>query len=135
MTRAEVLEQVAMSMLGTPYLWGGKSRFTGLDCSGFVCEVLKSVGLLQSTEDLSAQALYSKFLPKKLMPTGSGYLVFFADYYGVVDHVGIVLNTANNLMIEAGGGDHTVTTVELAKTKGACVRVRPFSKSIAVIPV
>jgi SH3-like domain-containing protein len=42
-TRDDII-RVAHSLLGVPYLWGGKSSF-GYDCSGFVQMVLKTAGI------------------------------------------------------------------------------------------
>ena len=40
----EQLINLAKSLLGTPYIWGGKSAF-GFDCSGFVQLVLSTMGI------------------------------------------------------------------------------------------
>ena len=46
----------ALSYRGTPYVWGGDDP-SGFDCSGFVLECLKSVGLLPERADLTADRL------------------------------------------------------------------------------
>jgi cell wall-associated NlpC family hydrolase len=55
---------------------------------------------------------------------GIGSLSFYGKSRALVDHVGICLD--NHLMIEAGGGDHTTTTLTEATAKGAFVRMRPI---------
>ena len=40
----ETIIELAISLLGVPYLWGGRSSF-GYDCSGFVQMVLKTAGI------------------------------------------------------------------------------------------
>ena len=37
--------QAAKGYLGIPYKWGGTSRQTGMDCSGFLQNVMKDVGI------------------------------------------------------------------------------------------
>lgn len=59
----------ALSYLGTPYIWGGDDP-SGFDCSGFVIECLKSVGLLSENEDFTADGLYRKFSDLVPRPTG-----------------------------------------------------------------
>lgn len=113
----------AMSHLGTPYLWGGNNRLTGMDCSGFVMEMLKSVGEAPG-KDLSADMLYDHYRVNGRASSGPGALVF----YGTPDkatHVAISLG--NGLVIEAGaGGPKTLNRGE-AENRGACVRIRPIN--------
>ena len=120
--------EYAKSLLHVPYIWGGKSPLIGLDCSGFVCEVLKSVGAVGNHEELSAQGLFDRFNGK-----GINYMVhlaFFGKDLKSIDHVGI-LDIANNQidsrtsLIEAAGGDHTTITREIAEKIDARVKVRP----------
>jgi cell wall-associated NlpC family hydrolase len=42
---ASAVTQIAKGMLGTPYVWGGNQPGKALDCSGFVCQVFKQVGV------------------------------------------------------------------------------------------
>ena len=37
---------VAFSLLHKPYIWGGDNPAKGVDCSGLVIEILKSMGKL-----------------------------------------------------------------------------------------
>lgn len=112
----------AMRHLGVPYHWGGNNRLVGFDCSGFVCEVLKSVGLLQIRDDLSSQQLYEKFLTGSPIPS-RGSLAFFGKGLLEISHVALVLDSRR--MIECAGGDHTTLLLADAQAKGALVRVRP----------
>ena len=54
-----VATKVAWHYLGTPYIWGGDD-FSGFDCSGFVIEILKSVGILPRDGDWTAAMLKSR---------------------------------------------------------------------------
>lgn len=117
-----ILREYAMSMLGLPYIYGGNSPLTGLDCSGFVCELLKSCGVLSMHEDLSAQLLYNKFAVISPNRYGLGSLAFYGKAANDVSHVALCLDPYR--MIEAGGGDRATLTKMDAASKNACVRIR-----------
>jgi cell wall-associated NlpC family hydrolase len=99
--------QVALTQVGTPYLWGGEST-SGFDCSGLVQYSYARAGI---TLPRTAQQQYTAttHLPDAadLEP---GDLVFFGTGPGGVEHVGIALGDGR--MIDA---PHT----------GAFVRVEP----------
>ena len=44
--RKNMAFEIAWHLLGTPYRWGGDDPILGFDCSGFIVEILKSVGVL-----------------------------------------------------------------------------------------
>jgi cell wall-associated NlpC family hydrolase len=127
MTEMDRLIDYAYSFLGTPYVYGGNNRLTGMDCSGFVCEILRSVGLVGNADDLSAQVLYDKLAPLGIKDPNTnddrGRLWFFGASIYAVTHVAFQVD--NYRIIESGGGDHTTTALEIAKTRGAMVRIRP----------
>lgn len=119
--------EYSRSFLGVPYVFGGNNRLTGLDCSGFVCELLRSVGVVGAFEDLSAQGLWLKQMPTyslNRVPSVAGTLLFFGKSNSEITHVALQLTEL--LMIEAGGGDHTTTTVGEAIKRSAMVRMRPI---------
>lgn len=76
----------AESWLGVPYRYGGESR-SGVDCSGFVCQVYSSVGVsLPRTSSQQHDFVESiDFVDKK-----AGDLIFFKNKSGI-SHVGIYL--------------------------------------------
>jgi peptidoglycan DL-endopeptidase LytE len=79
----------AQSLLGVPYVWGGKSR-RGTDCSGFVLQVFTPLGV--SLPRSSAQQAQVG-LPVERAQLQSGDLVFFdTEGRGRVTHVGIALS-------------------------------------------
>lgn len=123
LTPLDNLVLYANSFLGVEYLYGGDSVFTGMDCSGFVCEVLRSVGLVGHREDLSAQGLFEKF---KNNPRGRyiGSLLFFGKSEKEISHVAMAVNYY--VMIEAGGGTPKTDSKERAHQMNACVRQRPI---------
>ena len=87
--RDEKVEKViakAASMVGTPYRRGGTDPSRGLDCSGFVLNAMKPVGISfgRSSRDMRAQ---TKRISKSELMVGD--LVFYHNRKGVVYHVGI----------------------------------------------
>lgn len=127
------LMQYAMSFLGVPYIWGGNNRLTGMDCSGLVCELLRSAGEIGS-EDLTAQGIYDK-----VHLTGShqaylpGALAFFGESVTKITHVGMLVDKYR--MIEAGGGGRECLTVADAAKRGAMVRIRPLKSRKDLVAV
>lgn len=81
--------QYATTMLGTPYKWGGNTVASGLDCSGFVREVVQSTTgklLPRTAREMSrqgTQVAYGEMQP--------GDLVFFNTRRQPFSHVGIYL--------------------------------------------
>lgn len=81
--------QYATTMLGTPYKWGGNTVDSGLDCSGFVREVVQSTTgklLPRTAREMSrqgTQVAYGEMQP--------GDLVFFNTRRQPFSHVGIYL--------------------------------------------
>ena len=53
--------KIAWAYLGRPYRWGGDDPMAGFDCSGFIVEILQSVGLIERREDFTAQGLWELF--------------------------------------------------------------------------
>ncbi len=79
----------AKSLLGAPYLWGGRT-FMGIDCSGFVQVVFKSLAKALP-RDAKDQARVGETL-SFLAETKPGDLVFFDNAEGNITHVGILMN-------------------------------------------
>lgn len=83
--------------LGTPYVWGGTSLTSGVDCSGFVYSVYKNFGITLSR---SSSGMYSSngvsVVKSELMP---GDLLFFNTNGSGISHVGMYIG--NNQYIHA----------------------------------
>jgi hypothetical protein len=82
------LIKVALSYLGSPYLWGGRSCF-GIDCSGFTQIVFRMCGyrLLRDASEQAELGTLVSFVDE----ARPGDLAFFEDEEGRIVHVGIVL--------------------------------------------
>jgi cell wall-associated NlpC family hydrolase len=97
------LEETALSLIRTPYLWGGTS-VSALDCSGFTKTVYRHHGIMLA-RDASLQAMYGEELPVdegwEIFNTGD--LLFFAPGEGSdrITHVGMYLDNSE-FIHEAG---------------------------------
>ena len=96
---AAMLEE-AEKYLGTPYVWGGSSPETGMDCSGYVCWVLNKSGW--DVGRTTANGLWQKAAKISEQEAKPGDLVFFEGTYDTpgASHVGIYVG--DGMMISAG---------------------------------
>ena len=84
----EQLIKLAKSLLGTPYIWGGKSSY-GFDCSGFVQLVLSVIGVSIARD--TGMQIKSQWLHEiNMNEAKQGDLVFFAENKQI-NHVGFSL--------------------------------------------
>lgn len=95
---------LAERLVGTPYLWGGRSRI-GLDCSGLVQIALEACGLACPRDtDMQRDALGEPADPAEALDASiRGDLVF---WHG---HVGMMLD---GVMLLHANGHHMSTVVE-----------------------
>ncbi len=121
----KTLVEYAKSFLGIRYQWGGKTPIGGLDCSGLVEEILRSIGMLGAEID-SAQMIYSTLSPKAMSSNkGPGALIFFGENTKQITHIGFMINDYQ--MIEAGGGTASVKDLATAIEHSAYVKIRPIT--------
>jgi cell wall-associated NlpC family hydrolase len=121
----EHLVNLALKLVGCPYIWGGANPWTGFDCSGFIIWIYQVFGLLPSG-DWTAQGLADHFRNMKGGDRGAmqpGDLFFYGKSAKEISHVMLALG--HNLVVGASGGGHLVTTLEEARRKGAQVKVKP----------
>jgi cell wall-associated NlpC family hydrolase len=124
------------SKIGTPYIFGGNDPDKGIDCSGFAQWALSLYGL-DPKGDQSAGGLYNIFSENSpvIQEADLGDLVFYGNS-NIVSHVALALSPFT--ILEAGGGDHTTTSVVEAVKRDAKVRSKSInhrSDFIAVLAV
>lgn len=129
----ETMLNYAMLFIGIPYIYGGNNPLTGMDCSGFVCECLKSIGVIESHRDFSARELFKLLSEnnKLTQKVERGCVVFFGKSASMISHVAIALS--DKIMIESGGGDSSTISKERAANANAFVRIRPIRKDLVGI--
>lgn len=114
------------SVLNVPYKWGGNNPLEGFDCSGLDICIAKAQGI-EIPGDMRAAELYHYYLEKggHAIPSPMfGARAFFGKDKDSITHVAFCLNRTH--MVEAGGGNSTINTLEDAKKAGAFVRIRPI---------
>jgi lipoprotein Spr len=89
------------SFLGAPYKLGGESR-SGTDCSGLVTAVYRQYAGFSLPHDTKKLYLLVKRVEKKHLAYGD--LVFFADTWFSVSHVGIYLGEGKFVHSIEGSG-------------------------------
>lgn len=108
----------ALSFIGTPYLWNGKTP-TGVDCSGLVTLALWEAGGPDWRATHDSERLYAVLPPVKSPLPGD--LAFYGRPDDI-DHVMVWLPLG--LVFGACGGGRTTTSVAEANRVQARVKVR-----------
>lgn len=122
----------ALRAQGCLYLWQGKGhelwtpnglKSNGLgipayDCSGLVTCALHDAGGPDWRATHNAAALW-----QALRPADSAGAFGVLRFYGGARVSHVALSLGNDLVLEAGGGDQTTTSLEIARRQGARVRV------------
>jgi len=125
MGRIEIAFKIAWACFGKPYRWGGDDPIVGFDCSGFVLEILQSVGVVETGIDLTAEGLFKKFSAFGCQPM-QGALAFWkrSETDSKIIHVEFCID--EYLTIGASGGGSAVLSVQDAIEKNAFIKVRPL---------
>ena len=121
----ELASKIAFSYLGKPYIWGGDDPLGGFDCSGFVIEILRSVGILSRDGDWTAQGLWNLFTQHRVSKPAVGCLVFYrgaSDERSRIVHVEYCLDEHHS--IGASGGGSSTQQLTDAIVTNAFVKVR-----------
>ena len=115
--------EVAERFIGTPYLWGGRTRI-GIDCSGLVQMALMAAGL-KSPRDSDMQQVQlgaTVLVPDDLEGLVRGDLIFWDG------HVGIMVD---GIMILHANAHHMAVTVETLPE--AVARIEKTGSKISAI--
>jgi cell wall-associated NlpC family hydrolase len=128
--RIDLMLNYAFKFIGLSYMWGGDDPINSFDCSGLCIECLKAFGFYPNG-DATAQGLYdylsnNNWLEKK----EKGAILFFGKSRSKITHVAFSIDKYGEFMVEAGGGDHTTTSKEIASKQNAFIRIRPIRKDL-----
>lgn len=103
------LVEIARSMIGTPYRYGGESPEEGFDCSGLVQYTYQRAGY-ELPRTTGQQYRHVQPIPSRFLRPGD--LVFFNSKFDrFVSHVGIYLG--NNRFIHAPSSGKSVSVANL----------------------
>ena len=94
----DAFRKILHAWMNAPYLWGGRT-YMGVDCSGFVQNVFKVMGV-KLKRDAYQQAEQGSTI-ESLDSATCGDLAFFHNKDGKIIHVGILLNAQQ--IIHASG--------------------------------
>lgn len=118
-TKADKVVAFALAQVGKPYKFAATGP-DAYDCSGLVTAAFKQVGIKLPAYSV-AQSMYGTAVEIGAEPLRAGDLVFLYDRAtGVIDHVGIAINSTQ--WVQAVGTGDTVRVTKLPTTRIAAVR-------------
>ena len=92
----------AISLVGTPYRWGGNTPDSGFDCSGLIGHVYKSQAGVLAPRTVAALTGWGQTVPAAFLRTGD--LVVFMQK-GVANHAGIYVGEGRFVHAPSTGGE------------------------------
>ncbi len=102
----------AMTYRGVRYRWGGTSRSSGVDCSGFTTSVFKSQGIALPRTSIEQSHVGTAVAKSALKP---GDLVFFRTSRSIrINHVGIYVGDGKFIHAATGAGHVMVSSLDQA---------------------
>lgn len=123
MTLKDIYKRAIDKTFGRPYVWGAEGPFA-FDCSGLVRFLLKDTQIFPPF-DQTADDMYRYLLSEEdaLNARGLGSLAFFGSTRRI-HHVGICIDEL--IMINASGGGAEITSIDIALSKKASVKIEPI---------
>ncbi|MBV9556169.1 MAG: C40 family peptidase [Pseudolabrys sp.] len=111
---------VAESLLGAPYLWGGKTN-DGIDCSGLVQIALQSAGITCPRDSDMQELALGK--PADLTALQRGDLVFWKGHVALArDNKTLIHANAHHMMVATEAVEAAVTRIKAAGSDVTSVR-------------
>jgi cell wall-associated NlpC family hydrolase len=101
--RAPDFVEIAERFIGTPYLWGGRTRL-GIDCSGLVQMSLEAAGISapRDTDMQQAELGTSVDIPDVLEGMQRGDLIYWKGHVGIMaDSITLVHANAHHMQVAA----------------------------------
>ncbi len=92
----------AISLVGTPYRWGGNTPESGFDCSGLIAYVYKSSAQVPAPRTVAALTGWGQPVPPATLRSGD--LVVFVQK-GVANHAGIYVGEGRFVHAPSTGGE------------------------------
>lgn len=123
--KRKIATKIALGLIGTPYLYGGKNLMVGVDCSGFVQGILgeQAIKIMKPEPPKCAHDQLIHFSDRRVDYPSEGYLVF----YGRPEKINHVMFCLDGYWcIGAAGGNSRIDCIPKAYRQKAMVRILPI---------